>query len=645
MRRLKDRLTPLLLLIVAGMVLAGMYEFRGFVQDDSFISLRYARNLVDGHGLVFNPGERTEGFTNMSWTLLGAACLRLGLPALLVWQVLGALAGVALTAQTFFLGLSAGLSRAGAFAAAALVASSTTLHAWSASGLEMTAFASLVAAAVQCWLLDRRYAAYGLLGVAQWTRPEAALVAAILFFVRVRESRSDEPADRRVKNAATEALAFAFPFVALLGLRLWYYGSTVPNTYLVKGGGSAACHLLGLRKIEELANFGGNLRLWGFALMALIPPLMGPPPEASRPGRAREPGAMWATFFVGFVALVLADAWLNEGAFRREPTNPVAALAARVGRGALPLYWTLLSGILGGVALQAIVYPSRARGVAIFGLIWMGYLYYFARIGGDLLPMHRLFLPALPFQALLAVLGAERVASRELLGGFLLPGDDPLPRAEARGMALGIAASIFLWAGAESFTFTRSQGHYRTVQGALDACHGAAGRDIERIAQHHGFRPKVLSQDMGALPVNGMGCDYVDAIGLTDKPIATILWKYRYSPYFRYLVWDHPPSRAAIDAMEAELRAYIDAVRPDYAVINAHMNADQTEKARAAMSTLDVAIFKAALLDNTFFYRWADSKVFKDEYVPMKVYEYSPIHFLVSFRRKDRPGLVAPGRD
>lgn len=34
------------------------------VQEDAFISFRYARNLVDGHGLVFNPGERVEGYTN-----------------------------------------------------------------------------------------------------------------------------------------------------------------------------------------------------------------------------------------------------------------------------------------------------------------------------------------------------------------------------------------------------------------------------------------------------------------------------------------------------------------------------------------------------------------------------------------------------
>jgi hypothetical protein len=38
--------------------------FWGFTVEDAYISFRYARNFVQGHGLVFNPGERVEGYTN-----------------------------------------------------------------------------------------------------------------------------------------------------------------------------------------------------------------------------------------------------------------------------------------------------------------------------------------------------------------------------------------------------------------------------------------------------------------------------------------------------------------------------------------------------------------------------------------------------
>src|SRR5580692_7166495 len=38
--------------------------------DDEMISMRYARNLAHGFGLVYNPGgDRVEGFTNLAWVL------------------------------------------------------------------------------------------------------------------------------------------------------------------------------------------------------------------------------------------------------------------------------------------------------------------------------------------------------------------------------------------------------------------------------------------------------------------------------------------------------------------------------------------------------------------------------------------------
>lgn len=42
--------------------------------DDAFISMKYAANLAQGHGLVWNPGERVEGYTNFLWTLVLVAC-------------------------------------------------------------------------------------------------------------------------------------------------------------------------------------------------------------------------------------------------------------------------------------------------------------------------------------------------------------------------------------------------------------------------------------------------------------------------------------------------------------------------------------------------------------------------------------------
>src|SRR5438552_142444 len=49
------------------------YRLRLYTLDDAFISLRYARNLAKGHGIVFNAGERVEGYTNFLWVVILAA--------------------------------------------------------------------------------------------------------------------------------------------------------------------------------------------------------------------------------------------------------------------------------------------------------------------------------------------------------------------------------------------------------------------------------------------------------------------------------------------------------------------------------------------------------------------------------------------
>src|SRR5947207_9391980 len=59
-----------LVLILAFVGLGLLAWSNRFIQDDAFISFRYADNFVHGYGLVWNPGERVEGYTNFLWTLL-----------------------------------------------------------------------------------------------------------------------------------------------------------------------------------------------------------------------------------------------------------------------------------------------------------------------------------------------------------------------------------------------------------------------------------------------------------------------------------------------------------------------------------------------------------------------------------------------
>ena len=64
--------------LLLSICLIGLYVAigRASVIDDAYISFRYAKNLAEGNGLVYNIGQRVEGYTNFLWTLLIALFLK-----------------------------------------------------------------------------------------------------------------------------------------------------------------------------------------------------------------------------------------------------------------------------------------------------------------------------------------------------------------------------------------------------------------------------------------------------------------------------------------------------------------------------------------------------------------------------------------
>ena len=60
--------------LVCALLFTGLWlSYRYFWIDDAFITFRYARNLADGLGPVFNPGEAVEGYTTFLWMLVSSA--------------------------------------------------------------------------------------------------------------------------------------------------------------------------------------------------------------------------------------------------------------------------------------------------------------------------------------------------------------------------------------------------------------------------------------------------------------------------------------------------------------------------------------------------------------------------------------------
>lgn len=212
-----------------------------FLIDDAFISFRYARNLLDGHGLVFNPGEMVEGYTNFLWVLLMAAAMGAGLPVEIVSNVIGIAAGAGLLlAVAWFGARRTGWSDPWNWVAPLALAVNRTFGAWSTGGLETMLFSLLVFGGAARFLVERERGAgrpWGsalLFAVAALTRPEGihfGFVAGIFLLVEVIRGRA-RPGALVTWSAIPVILVGAH-----VAWRYTTYGYLLPNTFYAKVSG------------------------------------------------------------------------------------------------------------------------------------------------------------------------------------------------------------------------------------------------------------------------------------------------------------------------------------------------------------------------------------------------------------------------
>jgi arabinofuranosyltransferase len=233
-------------------VVAGSRTF--LLWDDGMISMRYARNLAEGHGLTWNPdGEKVQGITNLGLTLVMALIHLLPVSlrhTSLVYQLLSL--GMATACMPLVYRLSLALFRERAVAVGATLA--TALYApfaiWSLQGADVPAVALPVLAAT-LWVVEAERhgrpwpaSAFPVLAMAILVRPDVTVAyAVVLAFAAWREG-TDAAAFRR------GGLLLLLTWAALLAFGYLYYGDPLPNTYYLKATGSPRLLVLqsGLRQ-------------------------------------------------------------------------------------------------------------------------------------------------------------------------------------------------------------------------------------------------------------------------------------------------------------------------------------------------------------------------------------------------------------
>ncbi len=245
--RLIDIGGAIALMLVAAAIGAVMLDFR---LDDSFITYRYARNIAQGMGFVYNAGEPVLSVTNPLYTILMAIVGLFTSSLPLLGNILGALAiglgGLVMSA------LARPSGRVAAWGAGLFYVGFPLL--WLALGMETPLHILLGLLTVWLYVRGKRNLAALALGLGTLTRPDVLVLAVVL-------AVHDALSERRLPFAAAGIyLATLVPWV------LWataYFGSPLPATLSAKGAQVA----LGITGFGPGTTFLEGLELLALALL------------------------------------------------------------------------------------------------------------------------------------------------------------------------------------------------------------------------------------------------------------------------------------------------------------------------------------------------------------------------------------------
>ena len=223
-------------LVPSTLALILAFHFGVCTQDDAFISFRYAENWAHGWGWVFNASERVEGFSNPLWTaLFGVVFWMDGDPV--HWSLLFGYASIVLLIYaTHHLACTLKISTQWMWLGMIMIALDPAMILEAVQGLESVFYAGLIPLTISVAIRERENPHHTkslfFSGVLCLTRPEAPLFVGLLYTGLWFRDRN--------WTKTVEPLAVIGVLLALItGLRIWYFGDSLPNTFYAKIGGWA----------------------------------------------------------------------------------------------------------------------------------------------------------------------------------------------------------------------------------------------------------------------------------------------------------------------------------------------------------------------------------------------------------------------
>jgi hypothetical protein len=320
-----------------------------YLDDDQMISMRYARNLAEGQGLVWNAGERVEGYTNFGWVLVMAAVHAVGTPDRLaslavkgVNWVLACLI-VILTDRIFrrLVPDPPWLLRSCLLVTTAL---SVDVLYWAANGFETTLLTALFLWAILRTLEEADGGAFRagtclLAGLLPVVRSDAADLTLIVIVIGLGLGLR-----RRWWLIALAAV----PLAAHVAFRVGYYGDWLPNTYYLKvaGRGGLAYSGLGYAK--------GFVAAYPTAMTLAVASLF--------TARDRRLWILLVPMGLTGVRLVMVGADMFDHSRFLAPALPIVLVAAAVGIASITTPGTSAAHVLPILLMASTLFVSGING-------------------------------------------------------------------------------------------------------------------------------------------------------------------------------------------------------------------------------------------------------------------------------------------
>jgi hypothetical protein len=314
--------------------------------EDSFISFRYVEQLAGGHGLVYNRGDRVEGYSNLLWVLSLVPFAWLGMPLAPVAQFLSTGAIVALASGGFlFARAHFGEERDTPtwllWWLPLALALDPLLHYHDDRGLETVTYACGITGILLAGAAGRHALATVMGACVVLLRPEGilfAVAAAPALLVTVGGNTAARNRSRQPWQPVAIYLSICISvFLLQLGFRLFYYGEWVANTVIAKrrGGGGGQWQLISYLMTRV-----------GLPLLAVIGFVWG---LTDRGTRRLSLGGL-SILAAAVVFQLRAGGLLNEGFRYLAPIFPLTALGSWM---LLLMIWQVAGAIVGRVALLA----------------------------------------------------------------------------------------------------------------------------------------------------------------------------------------------------------------------------------------------------------------------------------------------------